>query len=130
MDFHKATIDLKPYRTEWMVYDKELKPPISAASLLKDASRNNVNKDAVKQLDKSINSSNYSVNQPKEDDGSGPIQNPITSNKANWCLVGEYQGNRGCIEVDDESKCMSGQTFPTQHMCLNPARNISTHTHK
>lgn len=25
MDFHKATIDLKPYRTEWMVYDKELK---------------------------------------------------------------------------------------------------------
>jgi|TARA_B110000261_G_scaffold74355_1_gene86236 ATP-dependent exoDNAse (exonuclease V) beta subunit len=25
MDFHKATIDFKPYRTEWMVYDKELK---------------------------------------------------------------------------------------------------------
>lgn len=101
----------------------------SAASLLKDASRNNVNKDAVQQLDKSINSSNYSVNQPKEDDGSGPIQNPITSNKSTWCLVGEYQGNRGCIEVDAENKCMSGQTFPTQHMCLNPARNISTHTH-
>jgi len=24
---------------------------------------------------------------------------------------------------------MSGQTFPTQHMCLNPTRNITTHTH-
>ena len=101
----------------------------SAASLLKDASRNNVNKDAVQQLDKSINSSNYTTNQPKEDEGSGPIQNPITSNKATWCLVGEYQGNRGCVEVDDENKCMSGQTFPTQHTCLNPARNISTHSH-
>ena len=25
MDFHKATVDFKPYRTEWMVYDEELK---------------------------------------------------------------------------------------------------------
>ena len=101
----------------------------SAAELLKDASRQHVNTDAVQQLDKSINSSNLVNSQPKDDDGSGPIQNPISSNKTNWCLVGEYQGKRGCIEVDDENKCMSGQTFPTQNMCLNPTRNISTHSH-
>tara|TARA_B110000503_G_C7089113_1_gene388615 strand:+ start:460 stop:1104 length:645 start_codon:yes stop_codon:yes gene_type:complete len=101
----------------------------SAAELLKDASRKHVNTDSVQQLDKSINSSNILTGQPNDDDGSGPIQNPITSNKVNWCLVGEYQGKRGCIEVDDESKCMSGQTFPTQNMCLNPTRNISTHSH-
>ena len=101
----------------------------SAAELLKDASRKHINTDSVQQLDKSINSSNILTGQPNDDDGSGPIQNPITSNKVNWCLVGEYQGKRGCIEVDDESKCMSGQTFPTQNMCLNPTRNISTHSH-
>ena len=101
----------------------------SAADLLKDASRKNVNSDAVQQLDKSINASTIVNKPPKDDDNNSPIQNPITSNKTNWCLVGEYQGKRGCIEVDDESKCMSGQTFPTQHMCLNPTRNITTHTH-
>jgi len=101
----------------------------SAADLLKDASRNNVNTDAVNQLDKSINSSGKVMNDPKPDGDVDPIQKPITSNKTNWCLVGEYQGKRGCIEVNDKNHCMSGQTFPSQNMCLNPTRTISTHSH-
>lgn len=99
----------------------------SAADLLKDASRKHVNTDAVQQLDKSINSSNGSsglikLNEPEPDNSVDPIQKPITSNKTNWCLVGEYEGRRGCVEVNSDSQCMSGQTFPTQAMCLNPAR--------
>jgi len=57
---------------------------------------------------------------PEEDRDDNPIQNPITSNKAGWCLVGEYQSRRGCIEVGEADRCMSGQVFPTQKMCLNP----------
>ena len=49
-----------------------------------------------------------------------PIQKPISANKTNWCLIGEYQQKRGCIEIKDHDKCMSGQVFPTQKMCLNP----------
>lgn len=101
----------------------------SAADLLKDASRKHVNTDAVNQLDQSINSSGRVMNDPKPDKGVNPIQKPISSNKANWCLVGEYQGKRGCVEVNDNSQCMSGQTFPSQNMCLNPTRTISTHSH-
>lgn len=108
----------------------------SAAELLKDASRRHVDGDAVNQLDNSfkygktgkldsaINKSNYGGHQPSPDAGEDSIQKPITSGKSSWCLVGEYQGKRGCIEVDDDSKCMSGQTFPSHNTCLNPTRSV------
>jgi hypothetical protein len=113
----------------------------SAAELLKDASRGNVAVDAVNQLDNSfkygksssldsaINNSKPGMNQPVPDASVDPIQKPITAGKVNWCLVGEYQGKRGCIEVDDDSKCMSGQVFPTQNMCLNPTRTAFMYSH-
>lgn len=113
----------------------------SAAGLLKDASRSHVDSGAVSQLDNSfktgktsgldsvINTSKSNTNQPLPDSSVDPIQKPITSNKVNWCLVGEYQGKRGCIEVDDTSKCMSGQVFPTQATCLNPTRSVFMHSH-
>jgi len=46
------------------------------------------------------------------------IQNPISSNKISWCFTGEYQGKRGCVDVSDQSKCLSGQVFPSQQACL------------
>lgn len=58
--------------------------------------------------------------EPTPDTSENVIQKPITSDKWNWCLVGEYQNKRGCIEVTDSDKCMSGQVFPSQKMCLNP----------
>ena len=58
--------------------------------------------------------------QPSPDTSENAIQKPISSDKWNWCLVGEYQNKRGCIEITDSDKCMSGQVFPSQKMCLNP----------
>lgn len=58
--------------------------------------------------------------EPTPDTTTNPIQKPISSGKSNWCLVGEYQGRRGCIEVGENDKCMSGQVFPSQYTCLNP----------
>jgi hypothetical protein len=60
------------------------------------------------------------LNEPEPDTALNPIQKPITSGNSNWCLVGEYQGRRGCIEIGENDKCMSGQIFPSQHTCLNP----------
>ena len=93
----------------------------SVGGLLKDASKQGVDQNAKQQLDNSINSSNLRIPpQPQPDNTENPIQKPITSNKAGWCLVGEYEGRRGCIEVSDADKCLSGQVFPEQSMCLNP----------
>jgi hypothetical protein len=113
----------------------------SAADLLKDLSRDNVHQTAINQMDsinnsnitsnnidKTINNANPKANIPEPDNSLDPIQKPITSGKTNWCLVGEYQGKRGCIEVNDNSKCMSGQVFPSQKMCINPTRTIISHT--
>ena len=57
---------------------------------------------------------------PQPDTTANPVQNPISSSKSQWCLAGEYEKRNGCVEVNDASKCMSGQLFPTQQMCLNP----------
>ena len=58
--------------------------------------------------------------EPEPDTTKNPIQKPISSIKARWCLVGEYEGRRGCIAINEHDKCLSGQVFPTQQMCLNP----------
>jgi hypothetical protein len=71
-------------------------------------------------LDQSINNSTVPSPIPSADNTSSPIQNAITSNKMGWCLVGEYQDRRGCIEVSDINKCVSGQIFPDQQTCTNP----------
>jgi hypothetical protein len=95
----------------------------SIGSLLKNES----NPDLVgpTHIDITINgnrlpSASDKVNIPEPDASESPIQAPITANKTSWCLVGEYAGRRGCVEVDNADKCMSGQVFPEQKMCLNP----------
>lgn len=114
----------------------------SVADLLKKGSINNVNNSAVQELDKSLNTGfdrslnenkakqpEFKYNEPKPDSSSQPIQKPITSDKSVWCLVGEYQGKRGCVEVDDANKCLSGQVFPNKQMCLHPTKTVYMHSH-
>jgi len=74
------------------------------------------------QLDKSINNNPVKSHEPAPDKAANPIQNPITAAKTNWCLVGEYEGRRGCIEISESDKCLSGQVFPNQKACVNPTQ--------
>lgn len=85
----------------------------SVGNLLKDASKASVNVQTKNDLD-------IVTNEPKSDSSESPIQNNWSSLKSSWCLVGEQNGRRGCVEVNDASKCMSGQVFPNAEMCLNP----------
>lgn len=72
-------------------------------------------------LEDSVTKNNkLKYNEPKPDDSSNSIQKPISSDKNNWCLVGEFENKRGCVPVTDSDKCLSGQIFPNQAMCLNP----------
>jgi hypothetical protein len=92
----------------------------SIGNLLKDAGERNVDPNARYQLDRTLNDSKYRLAKSEPDNSTSPIQKPITSNKVGWCLVGEYEGKRGCIEVSDQDQCLSGQIFPDKQMCLNP----------
>lgn len=75
-----------------------------------------------RSLDESVNlaPSTMKPEEPNPDSSTDPIQNPVSSGKNSWCLVGEYHNKRGCIEVADGDKCLSGQVFPSQQLCLNP----------
>lgn len=92
----------------------------SVGSILKDASRKHVDPTAASQLDNVLNVSPNRMNDPAPSPSESPIQKPITSGKTGWCLVGEYEGKRGCVEVGEQDKCMSGQIFATQNTCMNP----------
>jgi len=85
----------------------------SVGNLLKKASVGVVNNETKNELDTILS-------EPKSDISESSIQKPISSSKATWCLVGEQNGRRGCVNIDDASKCMSGKVFPTAEMCLNP----------
>jgi hypothetical protein len=83
----------------------------SVGDLLIKASGENVN----------INQpSSIAPNPPQPSETTNPVMNGPSMNKSKWCLVGEYNGARGCISVSDQDKCLSGQVFPNQQMCLNP----------
>ena len=94
----------------------------SVGTILKDASRSHVDSRATNSLDNVLNiSTEQTAGQPAPTPGENPIQKPISSGKSGWCLVGEYEGKRGCISVNDYDKCLSGQVYPTQDQCLLPA---------
>jgi len=92
----------------------------SAGDILKEVSRPNVDEKAKGKLDHMEKFSQYKREPFGPDGTTDPIQNPITSAKTKWCLVGEFDGKRGCVDIGDQDKCMSGQVFPEQKMCLNP----------
>lgn len=96
----------------------------SVGTIMKDASRQHVNPATIAGLDGALNVKSNSSNiykEPTPSTSGNPVQKPITANKTNWCLVGEYEGKRGCVEVGEQDKCMSGQIFPSQVTCMNPA---------
>ena len=72
------------------------------------------------ETDKEKEKEKPKYNEPTPDDSTNSIQKPITSEKSNWCLVGEFQNKRGCVAITESDKCLSGQIFPNQAMCLNP----------
>ena len=54
------------------------------------------------------------------DDSYSSIQSSSRTGKSGWCLIGEDQGIRSCIEVGPNDACMSGDIFPTNAVCVNP----------
>lgn len=108
----------------------------SVGNLLKDGSSSSIS-DYTRSLDDAINNASilhkfpptqapaqapttHGPTSPEPDKSQNPIQNPITASKTSWCLVGEYQSKRGCIEIGESDKCISGRVYPSQQMCLNP----------
>jgi hypothetical protein len=72
-------------------------------------------------LNKALNSSKSQQsaqnNEYEADYAASSIQG---GGKSGWCYIGEDRGFRSCSQVDSNDKCMSGQIFPSQDICVNP----------
>ena len=62
--------------------------------------------------------------EPTPVQSSEPTVTPISTQKpkAGWCYVGDFSGVKGCVEVTEHDKCMSGQIFASQSECLKPSK--------
>ena len=72
-------------------------------------------------LNKAINSSQskqQTNNDYEADEASSSIQSGPP--KSGWCYIGEDRGFRTCAQVGVNDKCMSGDIFPSQEICINP----------
>jgi len=66
---------------------------------------------------------NASNTSPQPVQSSEPTVTAISTQKpkAGWCYVADFAGVRGCVEVTEQDKCMSGQVFPNKAECLKPS---------
>ena len=72
-------------------------------------------------LNKALNTSQSSQqinNDYQADEASSNIQGGPP--KSGWCYIGEDRGFGTCAEVGPNDKCMSGDIFPSQDLCVNP----------
>jgi|UniRef100_A0A6C0IKF2 hypothetical protein len=97
----------------------------TVGDLLKDASAGHL-PDRI-NLGETVNRSSVQVRDPDMDNTTNPIQNAITSRKSQWCLVGEFEGKRGCVQVGEQDKCLSNQLYPSFETCLNPTMTQNKH---
>lgn len=98
--------------------------------------------DAVTLLEKSVGANNVKFNRvdkknistekaiksalkkqqsniPQPDDATSSTQQ-FQKGKSGYCYIGEDRGFRSCIKVGEGDKCMSGDIFPTNEICINP----------
>lgn len=78
----------------------------------------------AKTMDETINTPppKY-MNEVEADTTTSNIQTTPITKKGNWCYIGDYKDRRECVDIDDADRCLSGQIFPSQQMCLNPIIN-------
>lgn len=68
-------------------------------------------------LDKADRS--YTGSAPRADDSTSVTQKH-QAGKSGYCYIGEDRGFRSCVKVEAADKCMSGQVFSRQDICVDP----------
>ena len=68
-------------------------------------------------LNKALNSSQEQNVDYQAHEASSSVH---SAGKSGWCYIGEDRGFRSCALVNEDDKCMSGDIFPSQELCINP----------
>ena len=69
-------------------------------------------------LNKALNNSQEQNSDYQAHEASSSVHS--SGGQSGWCFVGEDRGFRSCALVNEDDKCMSGDIFPSQELCINP----------
>lgn len=83
--------------------------PVATASTKDDATK------------KALAHAKSAPSRPEPDDTGSSTQSRKHVGGSGYCFVGQDRGHRTCIQVDRSEDCMSGDIFPTEAICINPA---------
>jgi hypothetical protein len=72
-------------------------------------------------LNKSSQNSNKNTNNSNDYEPHQASSSVHDTGRAGWCFIGEDRGHRTCTQVSETDKCMSGDIFPSQEICINPS---------
>lgn len=90
-------------------------------TLSSGVTRNNIDSNSILSINKALsNAENKMDSMPMPDDSNSEIQRSRLSGKTGYCLIGEQNGFRSCVNVTENDQCMSGEIFPTREICINP----------
>jgi len=82
----------------------------------------NINSKQEASLNKALVEAEYKEKKEEtnyeEDSSTSNIQ---STSKSGWCYIGTSKGVRSCATVGINDKCMSGDIFPSQEICMNPS---------
>lgn len=75
------------------------------------------------EMEEAKDSLKKALSKNKEDGDYEPHEaaSSVHTGKAGWCFIGEDRGHRTCSQVSETDKCMSGDIFPSQEICINPS---------
>ena len=72
-------------------------------------------------MNQALNAASHEKKHKKSDDyEADQASSSVHGGKAGWCYIGEDKGHSSCSKVGDNDKCMSGDIFPTNELCVNP----------
>jgi len=108
-----AVQDITPNRAKSSVPSE----PVSQQNQHDIMSQNTLNKALNSSQSKQPNNNDYEA-----DDATSNIQGGAP--KPGWCYIGEDRGFRTCAQVGVDDKCMSGDIFPNQEICINPSLRV------
>ena len=86
-----------------------------------DAIATNTKDSGVNILEKKIGKDKkQNKTYPHPDEVGSISQHTRKGVKSGYCYIGEDRGFRSCARVGNADKCMSGNIFPTEAICINP----------
>jgi hypothetical protein len=102
---------------------KSVTQPNAAAATSSEAPKDTTKQDSLNKALSSAKPNLTHKNEPdySADDSYSSIQMSKSTSKSGWCFIGEDRGFRSCIQLGDNDRCMSGDIFPSQEICINPS---------